>query len=232
MALLCDFSQIRCRIDVPLRAVRINLPDTEVQVLPGRPCPRVTGTAELLACLYRIACLYGNFAEVHVGTLYLAAVRTGVFHGQRFVTGCMAFVFDSDDLAVFFRGQDRIAVAPDVDTRVHTFLAVCRILPHTEWRGDEKKLFPLHRKRIVHCISDLTERVLFHAEPLSLRLHFLHDLPVVLLQPVLFDDTLQAVGIMPARGIARLFEALCPALVVIGRERETAGIAAVLFQEA
>ena len=81
-------------------------------------------------------------------------------------------------------------------------------------------------------ISDLTERVLFHAEPLSLRLHFLHDLPVVLLQPVLFDDTLQAVGIMPARGIARLFEALCPALVVIGRERETAGIAAVLFQEA
>ena len=58
VSLLCDFSQIRCRIDVPLRAIRINLPDTEVQVLPGRPCPRVTGTAELLACLYRICLLY------------------------------------------------------------------------------------------------------------------------------------------------------------------------------
>jgi len=52
------------------------------------------------------------------------------------------------------------------------------------------------------------------------------------LQPVLLDDPLQAVGIPSARGIARLFEALRPALVVVGREREAAGIAAVLLQEA
>ena len=81
-------------------------------------------------------------------------------------------------------------------------------------------------------MSGIPERIVFHAELLSLRFHLLHDLPVVLLQPVPFDDFLQAFGITSARGIARPLDFLRPALVVIGRQRETAGIAAVLFQEA
>ena len=132
VAFLGDFSQISRRIDVPLCTVRINLFDTEVQMFSRRSCSSVAGPTELLARLYRITCLYGNFAEVHVGTLYLAAVRTGVFHCQRLAAGRIAFAVDGNDLSVFFRGQDRIAVAPDVDTLVHTLLAVCRILPHTE----------------------------------------------------------------------------------------------------
>ena len=46
--------------------------------------------------------------------------------------GRIIFAIDSNDLSIFLRGQDCIAVAPDVDTLVHTLLAVCRILPHTE----------------------------------------------------------------------------------------------------
>lgn len=66
VALLCDFSQIRCRIDVPLRTVRMNLPDTEMQVFPalarftepisGLYC--IIGSHEYLAsfCRYTVFC--------------------------------------------------------------------------------------------------------------------------------------------------------------------------------
>ena len=82
VAFLGDFSQISRRIDVPLCPVRINLFDAEVQMFSRCSCSCVAGSTELLARLYHIACLYGNFAKVHVGTLYLTAVRTGVFHCQ------------------------------------------------------------------------------------------------------------------------------------------------------
>ena len=182
--------------------------------------------AEPLPGLHRIAGLHGHIAEVHVGTLYPAAVRAGVLHRD----GVSA---DGDDLAAALRGQRRVVLAADVYPLVHLLLRpVFRVRPHPEGRSDEQELLPFDRESVLRRGLRFPERALFHAEALALRLHLPHDLPVIALQPVLLDDPLQAVGIPSARGIARLFEALRPALVVVGREREAAGIAAVLLQEA
>ena len=229
VALLRYLGQVRCRVDVPLRAVRVNLPDTEMQMLPGRSCSRIARGAEPLARLHRVAYLHDDIAEVHIGTLHLAAVRTGIFHRDGLAAGCVTFAIDSDDLTAFLGGKHRIALAPAVYPRVHPFCPVYRVLTHPERRGDEQELLPFDRKRILLRVFRFPERVLFHAELLSLRFHLPHDLTVVLLQPVPFDNLLQAGGITAARGIARLFEALRPSLVVVRGEREAAGITAVLF---
>ncbi len=121
VALLCDFSQIRCRIDVPLRTVRMNLPDTEMQVFPA-----LARFTEPISGLYCIIGSHEYLAEVFVGTLYFAAVRTGVFHRERFVS-------DSDDLAALFRRQHCIAVVTsDVHACVHSFCPVLGVLPLTK----------------------------------------------------------------------------------------------------
>ena len=231
VALLRYLGQVRRRIDVPPRAVGVNLFDIEMQVFPGRPCPRVARCAEPLSRLHRVADLHGNIAEMHVGTLHLAAVGTGILHRDGLAAGRVALAIDGNDLATFLGGKYRIALAPDVYPRVHPFRPVYRVLTHPERRGDKKKLLPFDRKRILLRVFRFPERVLFHAELLSPRFHLPHDLTVVLLQPVPLDDLLQAGGITSACGIARLFESPRPALVVVRGEREATCITAILFQE-
>ena len=144
---------------------------------------------------------------------------------------CVALAIDGDDLAAFLGGQYHVSLAPDVYPRVHPFRPVYRVLTHPERRGDEQKLLPFDRKRILLRVFRFPERVLFHAELLSLRLHLPHNLTVVLLQPVPFDNLLQAGGIASACSITRLFKPLRPSLVVVRSEHETAGITAIFFQE-
>ena len=138
MSFLCDFSQIRRRVYVPHRSVGIDILHTEMQMLPGRPCPRIARCAEPSAGLYRIADLDGNLLEVHIGTLYLAAVRPGIFHRQRPAAGRVPVLVYRHDLAAVFRSQYRVAFTTDIHPLVHLLLcAVHRVLPCSERRGDE-----------------------------------------------------------------------------------------------
>ena len=65
----------------------------------------------------------------------------------------------------------------------------------------------------------------------SLCRHFLHDLTVVSVKAVLLDDFLQVGGIAASRSIPGPGDAFRPSLVVVRREIEAGGIAAVFFQE-
>src|SRR5699024_4838379 len=92
---------------------------------------------------------------------------------------------DRDNLSAIFRCQYSVAIAANVDTRMHSlFFRVRRILPHTERRGNEKKLFPFHRERIACRLFSLPKRIVFHPEFLPLFFHLFHYLTVVCLQPV------------------------------------------------
>ena len=236
MSFLCYFSQIRRRVYVPLRPVGIDILYTEVQMLPGRPCPRVARCTEPSAGLYRIADLDGNLLEVHIGTLYLAAVRPGIFHRQRLAAGRVPVQVYRHDLAAVFRSQYCIAFATYIHPLVHLlFCAVHRVLSCPERRGDEQKLLPFHRERIARSMFrtlECLQRIVFHPELPALCRHLLHHLPVILLQAVLFDDSLQVLGIFAACGVTGFLDALCPALVIVRGELEATGIAAVLLQKA
>ena len=95
------------------RAVVVDRPDLgkaragRFHDLGGQFHPVFARRAEPLPGLHRIAGLHGHIAEVHVGTLYPAAVRAGVLHRD----GVSA---DGDDLAAALRGQRRVVLAADV----------------------------------------------------------------------------------------------------------------------
>ena len=236
MSFLCDFSQIRRRVYIPFRPVGIDILHTEMQMFPGRPCSRIARCAEPSAGLYRIADLDGNLLEVHIGTLYLAAVRPGIFHRQRLAAGRILVLVYRHDLAAVLRSQYRIAFATYIHALVHLLLcAVQRVLPCSERRGNEQKFLPFHRERIPRSMFRTLgslERIVFHPELPALCRHLLHHLSVILLQAVLLNDFLQVLGILAACGVTGFLNALCPALVIVRGEFEATGIAAVLLQKA
>ena len=207
-----------------------------MQMFPGRPCPRIARCAKPSACLYRIADLDGNLLEVHIGTLYLAAVRPSIFHRQRLAAGCILVLVYRHDLAAALRSQYRVSFATDIHTLVHLLLcAVQRVLPCSERRGNEQKFLPFHRERIPRSMFRTLgslERIVFHPELPALCRHLLHHLSVILLQAVLLNDFLQVLGILAACGVTGFLNALCPALVIVRGEFEATGIAAVLLQKA
>ena len=66
---------------------------------------------------------------------------------QRFSTGRVLILIHSHHLPVVLSSQYRIAIATDINSLVHLlFRVVHRILPHTERRGNKKKLFTLYRE--------------------------------------------------------------------------------------
>ena len=110
-------------------------------------CTCVARCAELSTGLYYITDLYSNLLKVHISTLYLATIRSGIFHSQRFPTGRVLVLVHSHHLPVVLSSQYRIAIATDINSLVHLlFRVVHRILPHTERRGNKKKLFTLYRE--------------------------------------------------------------------------------------
>ena len=135
-AFLCDFRQIRRRVDVPLRAVRIDVSDREMQMLSAR-------LSELLSRLDRVTDLDGYFAEVHIGALHLAAVLPAVFHGYG-LPGTAAFY--RDDLASVFSSEYAVIIAPDIHSLVYFLSAVGGSALHTERGGDEKEILPFDRE--------------------------------------------------------------------------------------
>ena len=64
-------------------------------------CTCVARCAELPTGLYYITDLYSNLLKVHISTLYLAAIRSGIFHSQRFSTGRVLILIHSHHLPLF-----------------------------------------------------------------------------------------------------------------------------------
>ena len=219
-AFLGDLCEVRRRVDVPLRAVRIDVFYPEMQMFAAR-------LSELLPGLDSIPGLDGDFAEVHIGTLHLAAVFPAVFHGHGLPATAS---FHGDYLASVFRGEDGIPVTPDVQPLVDFLATVGRAAVHTERGGDKKEILPFDRKGIGRAFR-FSQRVFLHAEMPSLCRHFLHDLTVISVKTVLLDDFLQVGGIAASRGISGPGDAFRPPLVVVWRQIEAGGIAAVFFQE-
>ena len=86
-----------------------------------------------MTSIYFVACLDGNAAQVHVGTLILAAVISVVFYSDRQTTCSIRIVIDLSDLALVFRSQYIVMFGLNVDALVHLRVGrIERIFPHSE----------------------------------------------------------------------------------------------------
>ena len=94
---------------------------------------RIASHAQSLTGIYSVACLDGNAAQVHVGTLILAAVISVVFYSYRQSTCSIRIVVDLSDLALVFRCQYIVMLGLNVDALVHLRVGrIERIFSHAE----------------------------------------------------------------------------------------------------
>ena len=94
---------------------------------------RIASHAQSLTGIDVISSLDGNAAQVHVGTLILAAVISVVFYSYRQSTCSIRIVVDPSDLALIFRSQYIVMLGLNVDALVHLRVGrIERILPHAE----------------------------------------------------------------------------------------------------
>ena len=82
VSLLRDFCKICRWVYIPCLAIRRDAFHPKMQMLTSGSGSRIASHAQSLTGIYIIASLDGNAAQVHVGTLILAAVISVVFYSD------------------------------------------------------------------------------------------------------------------------------------------------------